>query len=1255
MKEAKTLNILNLEDDPLDTELVQSTLVEGGINCHVIRVQTRTDFVAALEDGGFDLVLSDYVLPSFDGRSALELALRLRPEVPFIIISGTLGEERAIDIMKSGATDYVLKHRLERLVPAVQRAIREAEERKEREEAEEALKESERRFRHLVEQAADAMFVYDLEGRFVDVNRQACESLGYTREELLAMSVPDVEIGYAREGLHELWTRTGSGEYRTLERIHRRKDGTTFPVEVRIGIFESEGRRLMLALARDVTERKRADEDLRLRDRAIAASTSGIVVTDCGQYDNPIVYVNPAFEHITGYGAEESLGRNCRFLQGEDRDQPAIGELRAALREERPCTVTLKNYKKDGTLFWNELSISPVRDEEGRLTHFVGAQNEVTERKRAEEELNRLASYPTLDPNPIVETNVAGELTYLNPAAVARFPDLPNLKGRHPLLVGLEQVEREIREDGVGSVTREVRVGDTFYQQSISPVPEGNRLRLYAVETTERRQAEEALKESEERFRSLVQNASDIVMILDADGTIRYESPAAERVLGFRPEERIGFDSFDAMHPDDVGPVKSRIAELLEKPGERLSINYRILNKWGSWIHFEALSTNLVDDPVIRGIVVNSRDVTERERAERALKESEERFRTLAEEALEGIVLSENGLIFDANASALRTFGYELDEVVGKAAVHFVAPEDRNVITQKLSSGSTEPYEVQGLKKDGTVFPVELRPRHVPYRGRQVRLTSFVDLTERRKAEEALRQSEKLYRTVIEQAAENIFLVDVETKRLLETNAALQRSLGYTAEELKRMTLYDFVAHDRESIDRNTQRTLERGRHFVGERMYQRKDGSLVDVEVNVSIVTYEGREVMCVVAHDVTERKRAEENLRQSLSVLLALREAGQILGSTLESEEIVSRLLEIMQRVSHLTAAVIGVRDETGQTHIWRSVGVERLWPQARFAPQAEEARLMALEGDEERTFSLRREAAGPEPGQHLVGLCLPLRTRDRVIGVLEAYGPELLAESDTTEIISSLASQAASALENAQLYGEVAKREHRLQDLIGRLLGAQEEERRRVAYEVHDGLAQVAVAAHQHLQAYSRRHPPETERSQRDLERVLRLVRQTVSDARKIIANLRPTALDDFGLAAAVSLEIERLREEGYRVDYEEGLGEERLPSTAEITLFRVAQEALTNMRKHAATQRVYVELRREGDEARLEVRDYGRGFDPTTASAGGNGPGERIGLAGMRERIGMLGGRLEIHSQPGTGTAVIATISLGDTATEQQGEE
>jgi PAS domain S-box-containing protein len=521
-------------------------------------------------------------------------------------------------------------------------------------------------------------------------------------------------------------------------------------------------------------------------------------------------------------------------------------------------------------------------------------------------------------------------------------------------------------------------------------------------------------------------------------------------------------------------------------------------------------------------------------------------------------------------------------------------------------------------------------------------------MEEKGEAEERLKESEGLYRNVVEQVAENIFLIDPITGRIIQANASLLHSLGYEAGELRRLSLYDIVAHDRESVDLNIGRVTEEGQLFIGERQYLRKDGSLIDVEVSAGAIAHGGQPAICVVAHDVTERKKAEEVLKRSLDVQLALYETGRILGSSLEWEEIGSRLLEVVRRVSNLTAAVISVPDEDGGLSIWHSSGLEGLWRQARFAPEALSARQQVLETRERRLLRLQHPE-DPE-WRYLVGLYLPLLVQDRLIGVLEAYGPDALVDEEA-ETLYSLASQAASALENARLYTELSERENQLRDLVGKLIVAQEEERRRVAYDVHDGLAQTAAAAHQHLQAYARHHPPCSAELREELDEALELVRELVGEARQVIYDLRPPVLDDFGLAAAVRLQVASLRADGLQIDLEESLGDGRLPQEVETTLFRVAQEALTNIRKHAEASKVRIVLDRPGNAVRLLVEDEGHGFIPTRTTKT-NGRGEKVGLSGMRERVSLLGGRFELHSEPGRGTTIEAKVELPETEKDHE---
>jgi signal transduction histidine kinase/PAS domain-containing protein len=283
------------------------------------------------------------------------------------------------------------------------------------------------------------------------------------------------------------------------------------------------------------------------------------------------------------------------------------------------------------------------------------------------------------------------------------------------------------------------------------------------------------------------------------------------------------------------------------------------------------------------------------------------------------------------------------------------------------------------------------------------------------------------------------------------------------------------------------------------------------------------------------------------------------------------------------------------------------------------------------------------------------LPLLDYGRTVGVMGLSFPtERHFSTEERAFMLALARQCAQALERARLYRELAERERRLQDLVGRLLVAQEEERRRVAYEVHDDLAAVAASAHQHLQAFARHHRPRSPQAREEFDRALELAQRTVRETRRVVANLRPTTLDDFGLAAALRLQVEELRAQGWHVTYQEALGAERLPPLMETALFRVAQEALTNARKHAQTTAVRMRVERAEREVHLVVEDEGRGFVPE-AIMPGTADGERVGLPGMRERVAMLGGCCVVESHPGAGTRVSVVVPLEASETEETADD
>ncbi|MDQ4002172.1 MAG: PAS domain S-box protein [Actinomycetota bacterium] len=428
----------------------------------------------------------------------------------------------------------------------------------------------------IVESSEDAIIAKTLEGVITDWNRGAQKIYGYSAEEVLGkpinILVPPERPNEIPMILEKLRRGEAIDHYET---VRVAKDGRRLNISLTISPIRDSAGNIAGAstIARNITQRKRTEEALRLRDRAIAASSNGIVITDPGQPDNPITYVSPAFERISGYSAQEVLGRNCRFLQGTDREQPALEELRAALQEGRGCQAVLRNYKKDGTLFWNELSISPVHDEEGHLISFVGVQNDVTERRRAEEALrdseeryralyeDNPSMYFTLDEKgTVLSVNHFGskQLGYAPEELVGRplleiFHEEDRQAVSHYLSGSLQAPERisgwearKIRKDGsvlwVRENVRAVRGpdGDTVILVTCEDVTErkhaeSERARLLDREQVARGEAEAA----RQHLRAILDNLTEGVLVAEPQGRIVFANSAANTMLGSTNEKTL--------------------------------------------------------------------------------------------------------------------------------------------------------------------------------------------------------------------------------------------------------------------------------------------------------------------------------------------------------------------------------------------------------------------------------------------------------------------------------------------------------------------------------------------------------------------------------------------------------------------------------------------------------------------------------------------------------------------------------------------
>ena len=399
----------------------------------------------------------------------------------------------------------------------------------------------------------------------------------------------------------------------------------------------------------------------------------------------------------------------------------------------------------------------------------------------------------------------------------------------------------------------------------------------------EPKRAEEVLhflaEEEHTRLAAIVESSDDAIISKTLEGIITSWNKAAERIYGYSAEEAVGQPISMLVPPERPDEVP----EILEniRRGEKVE-HYEIVRvtKDGRRLDISLTVSPIKDTEgnVVGGSTI-ARDITEREEVERRLQEAETLYRTLVEQ-IPAITYIQEPLESN-NPKAVTYMSPQYETILGYPAESEVIDEEHWLRT--LHPEDRERVLAEEIRTDETGEPFEVEYRVIAHDGRTVWLRDQArlvrdqdegrplywlgvqyDITEQKRIEEVLRQSEQLHRAVVEQAAEGIFLVDVDTKRILEANTAYQNLLGYTPEEIMRLTLYDVVPYSREDMDCYVERVLEQRSYVSGERRHQRRDGSLVDVEVSANVVSYSGSEAMCIVVRDITERKRTEEALRE-------------------------------------------------------------------------------------------------------------------------------------------------------------------------------------------------------------------------------------------------------------------------------------------------------------------------------------------------------------------------------------------------------
>jgi PAS domain S-box-containing protein len=631
-----------------------------------------------------------------------------------------------------------------------------------------------------------------------------------------------------------------------------------------------------------------------------------------------------------------------------------------------------------------------------------------------------------------------------------------------------------------------------------------------------------------------------------------------------------------------------------------------------------------------------------RRRIEEELRQSEERYRAVIEQATDGIYLLDAGTkrLLEANSSFQRMLGYAAGELRGTEVYDFVAHPRENVDSTIQRTLEEKRRVVGGRKyrrKDGSLVDVEVGVSVISFGGREVICTVVRDVTERKKNEEALRQSEQLYRAVMKQATENIYLVDAETRRIVESNPAFREVLGYSEAELQSMTLYDIVAADREAVDANVRRVLELKNPFVGERQYRRKDGSLVDVEVSASTILLAGKETLCIVAHDITERLRAQRLIEERVA---ALSRIATDFALDLPTEAALEALAKSVIRASSALSCSVSLIDEvSGHLRIAGSYGlpegfeegIEAVWrDEAVRSPTIEAIRTrQPMLANHMRQRMLENPLYGPvhssvRKAEWDTVFIVPLVSRSRVLGAINfGYRQGQQPSEDERVFLEAVADQAAVAVENVRLFAEAGDK-------------AALEERQRLARELHDSVSQalygIALGT-KTARTLLKRDPEEVADP---LDYVLSLAEAGLAEMRALIFELRPESLKTEGLVAALGKQTTALKAR-HEIEVEATLCEEPEASLeAKEAAYRIAQEALHNTVKHARANKVEIKMECDPAQITLELSDDGVGFDMRDDFPG------HLGLRSMRERASRLGGTLEVETAPGRGTRIRARI-------------
>ncbi len=624
----------------------------------------------------------------------------------------------------------------------------------------------------------------DKNGMITLFSKGAEKMLGYSAEEVVGIATPALfnlevaniereikltheadgsDTGFEKNVANPMINKSES-QYST----YVRKDGSLIYVDLSLTAIRDKNDEVtgFIGIASDITKRKEAEEAFlessKKWEAILSASPDGIGIVSFG---GKLEFMSDQLARMYGFALdqkEEYIEKSIFEFIDPSSHQLVTNNIHALLGGNKDIEISeYLAIKQDNSRFNVEVKSAVLYDRYGKPENILLVERDITERKRIDELLRgseaRYSSMISNISDVIGVVGTDGLMKYKSPNIEKYFGWLPqDLIGESSTMTthpdDLEYVQKElIQLMDIENSFKTIEFRYACKDGSYKPIeltaanfindPNINGLLLNYHDISVRKNAEEELIRQNNRFHSMLLGSSDVIAIVDTDGSLRYQSPNVERLFGWSPVELLAMKRSFMVHPDDQQRIQGKFAELMQDDKLSALVEFRYPCKNGTYKHIELTASNQINDPVIRGILVSFHDITVRKQFEADLLENREKYRGLSEAAFEAIFMAEDGLCIEQNLAAELLFGYSSDEILNKAKLDLIGPNDREKVMANLSSALEVPYEAHGLRKDGTVFPCMIHGKMMHFKGRSIRITSFSDITELKQAEEALIES----------------------------------------------------------------------------------------------------------------------------------------------------------------------------------------------------------------------------------------------------------------------------------------------------------------------------------------------------------------------------------------------------------------------------------------------------------------------------------------------------------------------------------